>query len=510
MSSQTTLESDIDSRCLTGVGSELARRCEPLGLRCVVVSADLTAINSPHGMNDAVLDSEEWIARLWDHSSQWQDAWFEASPGVGVIAVSIERRHRVVGTVFVHARIAELPAGSPLRPNAEQNAERLELLSTMLRQMAGDLVETHESTNDVEDLSHRLSEAYETLELLYSLGRVMRNIDRPEKFIVHVCHKIRETLDFGFVAMNVGKDMKLLPARTFWDGSTDAGPDDYVARDRLLSAIKNNASLSDWTDTLGAVVRSLPSDYGTDAIIVAGDKQSEGGVVSSYDTKLIEAAASFSSIFLSNARLFDQQKKLFVGIIESLSAAIDAKDAYTNGHSERVAHLGEQIALNLGMSAQEAERVKICGLLHDVGKIGVPEAVLCKPGRLTDEEFDAIKLHPEIGHRILKDLTGLEDVLPGVLHHHERIDGNGYPHGLKGDEIPQIARILACADTFDAMSSNRAYRDAMPREKVLAELDRCKGTQFDPDVVDAFLLINLQTYDAMVAEAKAQRKAVAA
>ena len=175
-----------------------------------------------------------------------------------------------------------------------------------------------------------------------------------------------------------------------------------------------------------------------------------------------------------------------------------------------MAHLGEQIALNLGMSAQEAERVKICGLLHDVGKIGVPEAVLCKPGRLTDEEFDAIKLHPEIGYRILKDLTGLEDVLPGVLHHHERIDGNGYPHGLKGEEIPRIARILACADTFDAMSSNRAYRDAMPREKVLAELDRCKGTQFDPDVVDAFLLINLQTYDAMVAEAKAQRKAVAA
>ena len=129
---------------------------------------------------------------------------------------------------------------------------------------------------------------------------------------------------------------------------------------------------------------------------------------------------------------------------------------------------------------------------------------------MTDEEFDAIKLHPEIGHRILKDLTGLEDVLPGVLHHHERIDGNGYPHGLKGDEIPRIARILACADTFDAMSSNRACRDAMPREKVLAELDRCKGTQFDPDVVDAFLLINLQTYDAMVAEAKAQRKAVAA
>ncbi len=507
MSTQTTLESDIDSRCLTHVGCELARRCEQLGLRCVIVSADPLAMNSPHEHSDQVLGSDEWVSRLLDRVSEWPETMFEVSAGVGVIALPVERRKRVVGTVLVHGRIGEVANESPLAGSPEQSRDRFELLSTMLRQTVVDLTDRYEQSNDVDDLSHRLSEAYETLELLYSLGRVMRNIDRPEKFIVHVCHKIRETLEFGFVAMNVGKDMNLLPARTFWDGETGAGPEDYAARDRLLNAIKNNASLAEWKDTLGAVVRPLPSDYGTDAIIVAGDKQSEGGVVSSYDTKLIEAAASFSSIFLSNARLFDQQKKLFVGIIESLSAAIDAKDAYTNGHSERVAYLGEQIALNLGMTHQEAERVKICGLLHDVGKIGVPEAVLCKPGHLTDVEFQHIKKHPEIGYRILKDLTGLEDVLPGVLHHHERYDGRGYPHGLKGEDIPQMARILACADTFDAMSSNRAYRDAMPRAKVLAELERCKNLQFDTDVVDAFMKIDLSRYDDLVAQAKAQRKA---
>ncbi|MCB9836205.1 MAG: HD-GYP domain-containing protein [Phycisphaera sp.] len=428
-------------------------------------------------------------------------------PGVGVIALSVSRRKRHIGTVFVHGRIGELPANSSLANAPLQGTERFNALSEMLRQAVTDLTELFEQSNDVGDLSDRLDEAYETLELLYSLGRVMRDIDQPARFIVHVCHKIRETLNFGFVAMNVGKDMSLLPARTFWDGESDAGPEGYNDRDRLLNAIKDNASLNEWKDSLGAVVRSLPADYGTDAIIVAGDKQTEGGVVSSYDTKLIEAAASFSSIFLSNARLFDQQKKLFVGIVESLSAAIDAKDAYTNGHSERVAYLGEQIALNLGMSAKDAERVRICGLLHDVGKIGVPESVLCKPGHLTDVEFEHIKKHPEIGYRILKDLTGLEDVLPGVLHHHERYDGRGYPHGLKGEDIPHMARILACADTFDAMSSNRAYRNAMPREKVLAELERCKNAQFDTDVVDAFLKIDLSTYDEMVAQAKAQRKA---
>ncbi len=509
MSSQTTLESDIDSRCLAHVGGELTRRCEALGLECVVVSADPVSIGWAQGMFAHSLGADEWVTKLVDRVSEWAEPWFELGAGVSVIAIPVERRNRLVGTVFAHARTGDLPDGSPLGSCRLQKQESLEHLSILLRQAASDLTLRHEFSNDVEDLSHRLSEAYETLELLYSLGRVMRNIDRPEKFIVHVCHKIRETLDFGFVAMNVGKDMKLLPAQTFWDGETDAGPDDYAARDRLLSAIKNNASLEEWTDTLGAVVRSLPTDYGTDAIIVAGDKQSDGGVVSSYDTKLIEAAASFSSIFLSNARLYDQQKKLFVGIVESLSAAIDAKDSYTNGHSQRVAYIGEQIALNLGMTTQEAERVKICGLLHDVGKIGVPEAVLCKPGRLTDEEFDEIKKHPEIGHRILKDLTGLEDVLPGVLHHHERIDGRGYPHRLSGDEIPKVARILACADTFDAMSSNRAYRDAMPRPKVLAELVNCKGSQFDPDVVDAFLKVDLSVYDAMVAQAKAQRKTAA-
>jgi len=509
LSSQTTLESDIDSRCLAHVGCELSRRCEALGLRCIVVSADPTALDASQAFEANELDSEAWMAKLIDRVSEWVQPVFDMGAGLSVIAIPVERRNRLIGTVFAHARTGDVPDDSPLASSSLQNRESLGLLSELLRQTASDLTQRHEFSNDVEDLSHRLSEAYETLELLYSLGRVMRNIDRPEKFIVHVCHKIRETLDFGFVAMNVGKDMNLLPARTFWDGDTGAGPDDYAARDRLLSAIKNNASLEEWTDTFGAVVRPLPTDYGTDAIIVAGDKQSDGGVVSSYDTKLIEAAASFSSIFLSNARLFDQQKKLFVGVVESLSAAIDAKDSYTNGHSQRVAYLGEQIALNLGMTTQEAERVKICGLLHDVGKIGVPEVVLCKPGRLTDEEFDEIKKHPEIGYRILKDLTGLEDVLPGVLHHHERIDGRGYPHGLSGDEIPTVARILACADTFDAMSSNRAYRDAMPRVKVLAELVNCKGTQFDPNVVDAFLKIDLATYDAMVAAAKAQRKAAA-
>jgi HD-GYP domain-containing protein (c-di-GMP phosphodiesterase class II) len=136
--------------------------------------------------------------------------------------------------------------------------------------------------------------------------------------------------------------------------------------------------------------------------------------------------------------------------------------------------------------------------VHDVGKIGVPEAILGKPGRPTDEEFAAIKRHPEIGYHILRGIVGFEDLLDGVLHHHERWDGRGYPHGLAAAQIPLYARIIGLADAFDAMSSTRAYRSAMPRDTVLAELRKGSGSQFDPAVVSAFARIDLAAYDAML------------
>src|SRR5690606_19492982 len=157
------------------------------------------------------------------------------------------------------------------------------------------------------------------------------------------------------------------------------------------------------------------------------------------------------SVFAENAGLYADQHALFMGTLEALTAAIDAKDRYTCGHSERVAHLACELGLASGLSPAAAERIRIAGLLHDVRKIGVPESVLTKPGRLTDEEFGQVRLHPTIGHRILKDIPQLQDVLPGVLHHHERWDGGGYPANLAGEQIPLIARILAVADAFDAM-----------------------------------------------------------
>jgi HD-GYP domain-containing protein (c-di-GMP phosphodiesterase class II) len=169
-----------------------------------------------------------------------------------------------------------------------------------------------------------------------------------------------------------------------------------------------------------------------------------------------------------------------------MSSAIDARDPYTQGHSERVAKLGYEIAKILGISESACQEIYLAGLLHDLGKIGVPDHILHKAGALTDEEFAVIKQHPEIGHRIIERLGKLHFVLPGVLHHHERWDGKGYPHALKQESIPLMARILAVADSFDAMTSSRPYRGAMPIERAAAVIRDGAGQQWDTAIVDCF------------------------
>jgi len=179
----------------------------------------------------------------------------------------------------------------------------------------------------------------------------------------------------------------------------------------------------------------------------------------------------------------------FLSAITALAYALEAKDKYTSGHSQRVAETSVAIAKELGLSQHSIERIRQAGLIHDIGKIGVRESVLNKPGRLTDEEFHHIKSHCEIGEHILTPIVEDEEILKVVRHHHERYDGRGYPDGLKSEQIPLGARILAVADTYDAMTSERPYREAMSDETACDEIKRCKCTQFDPVVADAFLRV---------------------
>lgn len=180
-------------------------------------------------------------------------------------------------------------------------------------------------------------------------------------------------------------------------------------------------------------------------------------------------------------------KDTLFGLIRSLTATIDAKDPYTCGHSERVARIASRIGEQMELPAEMLSDLYLAGLLHDIGKIGIEDRVLRKPDKLTDEEFDHIKQHPVIGDRIISNIKQLEHLRPGVRNHHERYDGDGYPDGLKGEEIPLMARILAVADSYDAMMSSRPYRQAMPAQKLERLMVEGAGTQWDPLVIAHFM-----------------------
>ena len=182
-----------------------------------------------------------------------------------------------------------------------------------------------------------------------------------------------------------------------------------------------------------------------------------------------------------------RDKQLIREIIESFARVIDMKDSYTQGHSTRVAKYTEMLARELGYDEDTIEKYYNIALMHDIGKIGIPDQVLNKPGKLTDEEYDMIKSHTERGYDVLKSISLMPDIVVGAEAHHERPDGNGYPKGLKGDEIPRVAQIIAVADTFDAMYSDRPYRKRMNFDKAVSIIEEASGTQLTSDVVDAFI-----------------------
>jgi HD-GYP domain-containing protein (c-di-GMP phosphodiesterase class II) len=203
------------------------------------------------------------------------------------------------------------------------------------------------------------------------------------------------------------------------------------------------------------------------------------------EVEVLQPVASLVATQQTNARVYADLKGLLFGVIRALTAAIDAKDPYTSGHSERVARIAVRLAQELGIAANQQSDLYLMGLLHDVGKIGVDDAVLKKTGPLTPEEYRIIQSHVEIGVHILADLKKLSHLLPGVRHHHESLDGSGYPCGLAGEAIPLEARILAVADSFDAMSSTRPYRSRLTPAQIEKIFRDGAGVQWDPRIVDA-------------------------
>ena len=203
--------------------------------------------------------------------------------------------------------------------------------------------------------------------------------------------------------------------------------------------------------------------------------------------KSVEQMNQIKKINEELSETYNRLEQAYLESIQTVRYTVEARDTYTRGHSDRVSEISVLIGEQLGLTEEDIKRLRIGGLFHDVGKIGIPDSILQKNAKLTDEEYSEIKNHPTIGAHILSTATIFQDIIPIVKHHHERYDGKGYPSQLKGENIPYLARIAAVADAFDAMTSRRVYRDSLDLDFVISEIEKNKGTQFDPKIADAFL-----------------------
>lgn len=319
------------------------------------------------------------------------------------------------------------------------------------------------------------------------IGRLIRRLrisDPPARFQALAANVLRTSLGMAAVAWIPVDESEPVTLSGEVAGLTAAG---Y----RLLLPPSSRDSVFIVNDrghapaTTPATVRRFASTpAGTSGwllVVNPLDDRSIGGP----EIERTQYVASLISTQSSNARIYADLKELLFGIIRALTAAIDAKDPYTSGHSERVARIAVRLAEELGMPAQRRSDLYLAGLLHDVGKIGIDDDVLKKSGPLTRDEYRKIQEHVEIGVTILKDLKKLRHILPGVRHHHESLDGSGYPDRLEGEQIPLEARILAVADSFDAMSSDRPYRKRLTPMQIDGILKKGRGVQWDAEIIDA-------------------------
>ncbi|MEM9082398.1 MAG: HD domain-containing phosphohydrolase [Planctomycetota bacterium] len=391
-----------------------------------------------------------------------------------------------------------------------------ERTSKQVDEIAGMLawaVEEHERSckhrGTIVSVTEELTASFEELALLYALRTTMEDVRHPTRTVIQVCRKLTEMSSFRWALARFASDQAIasrLSGELIVTG-TPAHPrgELRLVADLLASEMdrlerEERVFAGGPRNTRVGEIVAFPIRSGNCVAGVLVAQHSERDIqYTSNEIKVLESAAASLSVVLDNASLYEQQSAMFLGILEALTASIDAKDPYTRGHSQRVADLAMELARKAGLSPDECERVHISGLVHDIGKIGVSEAVLRKTGKLTNEEYDEIKRHPEIGYRILRDIPNFEDILEGVLSHHEKFDGGGYPQNLAGNEIPLVARVIGLADAFDAMSSTRTYRQAMSRQDVIAEIMRCAGTHFDPDLVKHFMTIDLSAYDEALA-----------
>ncbi len=319
------------------------------------------------------------------------------------------------------------------------------------------------------------------------IGRLIRRMrisDSPPRFQTLATNVLRTSLGMAAVAWVPSSSDEPLVVSGEIEGLHSSFFRTLLASSPHDSTYLANEPPRDVSSLVRGVRRYASVPAGTAGWLLAVNPLDDQPIGTS-EVERMQYVASLIVAQSSNARTYAELKELFFGIICALTAAIDAKDPYTSGHSERVARIAVRLAEELGMPPHKRSNLYLAGLLHDIGKIGVDDLVLKKCGPLTPEEYRRIQSHVEIGVTILQDLKKLHHILPGVRHHHESLDGSGYPDHLSGEEIPLEARILAVADSFDAMSSDRPYRKRLTPMQIDKIFRTGRGTQWDPGIVDA-------------------------
>jgi HD-GYP domain-containing protein (c-di-GMP phosphodiesterase class II) len=461
----------------SAVHNAFANRCAELGIPVWLCDPDGAMVSAPEGSSNT-LPSGEQALRL------------EEKRGAQVLSVSI----------------ALLPQCDSARQ-----------ISLMLRWIHEDLVRQQHDQKTLGQFSERLAQSYEENQMLLGLSRALNRDVAATDIVQTICDGLREIMPFRWIGIRFAPSDQQVPDLSGKLVISGNPPCEVNRLELEIATMLNNSAPFPRLQPAGstAIAKLVDSEVIAEpimhddqmiAVLIAGNKGGDDPGVQSFETQFLSAAAGFTGILHENIARFAEQEAQFLGTLKALTASIDAKDHYTRGHSERVAHLSWQMARAMKLEPTLVEQYRVAGMVHDVGKIGVPEAILCKPGRPTEEEYAKIRRHPEIGHEILRDIPKLKKSLPAVLHHHERWDGAGYPCGISGEAIPLLARVMALADAFDAMSSTRSYRPAMSRDRVLAEISRCAGSQFDPNLAAIFIRLDFRGFDVLVEKHRASER----
>jgi HD-GYP domain-containing protein (c-di-GMP phosphodiesterase class II) len=464
-----------------------------------------------------------------------QDSCIEFGEGNQVIAAVLKSDGETIGAALIDCGEKAAEGSS-----AEKYALK-EIFSEMLGLLVEDFQAAIEAEKQIETVSNELAQTYEELVLLHKLSTNMKITEPDANFLQMACDSLANIIGVEGMAILLEKNIEGERQLVLSAGLGLIDVDEQMAgilKNRLVEEINSGheALLDssvyspfkyDWPENIKSIIAvpfwgkektTAPFPY-SEASKGAEQEQNGNSIIGlmvainrmdkpdfdSTDAKLFNSVANGCAIFIDNGRLFRDLEELFIGSLKALTSSIDAKDPYTRGHSERVAFISQWIAERINgkepLKTEDINRIYLGGLLHDIGKIGIDDSALRKNGKLSEQELNNMRKHPSIGAGILSGIKQMRDIVPAVLCHHERPDGKGYPNGLTGEQIPLMGKIVGLADSFDAMTSKRTYREAMTVEQARAEIEKGLGTQFDEKIGRIFINSDLhQLWDIMQEE----------